>query len=138
MGYSLRTKRILEPRAAASAASSPRILVAAPGSEKSTVPSATARARGDQLESVEACPDPTHADDRQVHGRRARPHGRERDRLEGRPEYPPVPRASSGRSVRSSSASPRSVFTSESPSAPAASTARATSAMSHAAGESFA
>ena len=44
----------------------------------------------------------------------------------------------SGSSVRSSSASPRSVLTSESPSAPAASTARAASAMSQAAGESFA
>ena len=54
------------------------------------------------------------------------------------PEYPPAPRASFGRRVSGSSARPRIVLTSDSPSAPAAATARADSAMSHVAGESFA
>ena len=53
------------------------------------------------------------------------------------PERPPVPVLSFGCSSESS-ARPRIVFTSESPSAPASSTARATAGTSQLAGESFA
>ena len=64
--------------------------------------------------------------------------GGERDRLQRRPGVAAGRRARASAAARSSSARPRIVLTSESPSAPAASTARATSAMSQAAGESFA
>ena len=53
------------------------------------------------------------------------------------PERPPVPVLSFGCNSESS-ARPRIVFTSESPSAPAASTARATAGTSQLAGDSFA
>jgi hypothetical protein len=58
--------------------------------------------------------------------------------LSAGPEYPPAARASTGCPEERSSARPRMVLISESPSAPASATARADSAMSHVAGESFA
>ena len=77
-------------------------------------------------------------DDRHVDRRCARVDAGERDRPQGRARVA----AGAAREPRpqraGSSASPRIVFTSESPSAPAATTARADSAMSHCAGESFA
>ena len=58
--------------------------------------------------------------------------------LSAGPEYPPAPRASFGRHDVLSTARPRIVLISERPSAPASATARADSATSHVAGESFA
>ena len=54
------------------------------------------------------------------------------------PDNPPVTPPSTGRSVSVSMTSPSAVLISESPSAPAATTARATATMSVTSGESFA
>ena len=118
---------------------SARMRPGAHGSEKRTVPSATALAPTDTMSttsSPEATP-PMPRIGTSTASAHAWTHASAMG-LSAGPEYPPAPRASFGRHDALSTARPRIVLISERPSAPASATARADSAMSHVAGESFA
>ena len=108
------------------------------GSRRAPCPARQPTLRRRSARARRARRDASHADDRQAGGPERRVDGGQRDRPQRRPRVAACRRRRAPAAAAASSASPRIVFTSESPSAPALATARASAATSGTEGESFA